>query len=68
MKKALKISTAFDAAPDYSSGNFKFVRFDQDYMGYDSLGDSSLTVIENFVKDKEKKFVKFYEGLKAEIS
>ena len=68
MKKALKISTAFDAAPDYSSGNFKFVRFDKDYMGYDSLGDSSLTVIENFVKDKEKKFVKFYEGLKAEIS
>lgn len=66
MKKGLKISKAFDAAPDYSSENLKFIRFKKKYMGYDSLGDSSLALIDKIAKEyTDKKFIKFYEDIKA---
>ena len=35
-------------------------------MGYDSLGDSSLALIDKIAKEyTDKKFIKFYEDIKA---
>ena len=66
LKKAIRAAKIFDASPDYSSNNIKFVTFDKTYMGYDTLGDTALGAIEKFIKGQnDRKFTKLYEKVKG---
>ena len=66
LKKALKSAKAFDASPDYSANNLKFIKFEKTYMGYDTLGETALGAIEGFVnKQTDKKFIEIYEKVKS---
>ena len=66
LKKAIKSAKAFDASPDYSATNLKFMKFDKTYMGYDTLGETALGAIEGFIKKQsDKKFKDIYEKVKS---
>ena len=67
LKKAIKSAKAFDASPDYSATNLKFLKFDKTYMGYDTLGDTAVGAIEKFIKDaNNRKFKDIYEKVKKD--
>ncbi len=66
LKKALRSAKAFDASPDYSPNNLRFIKFDKVYMGYDTLGETAMGAIDKFVKDtNNKKFTEIYEKVKT---
>ena len=66
LKKALRSAKAFDASPDYSPNNLKFMKFDKTYMGYDTLGETAIGAMDKFVKDtNDKKFTNIYEKVKS---
>ena len=66
LKKALRSAKAFDASPDYSPNNLKFMKFDKTYMGYDTLGETAIGAMDKFVKDtNDKKFTIIYEKVKS---
>ena len=52
LAKALDLARAFDAAPDYSCRNLRFINDERRNDGiYDSLGKTALEAVENTLKD-----------------
>ena len=52
LAKALDLARAFDAAPDYSCRNLRFINDEHRNDGiYDSLGATAMEAIENALKD-----------------
>ncbi len=54
LRRGIALARAFDAAPDYSCRNMRFIgEGERDGASYDTLGDTALRAVENAVKDMQ---------------
>ena len=64
LKKAFAIAAAFDAAPDYDTGNLRYIRINEVCKGYDSLGATARDAIDATVElIDDRAFTKFFKEI-----